>query len=680
MICPRCGRTLPDGTAICPECGMVLATRPDEDASASETALMPALGAHAAHRPAHAAPSPESEPEGARAEVAPDEAPADHAEPADEDSDATVLLDEPVPGAPAEDEATPSTDGDAADPTQAGAADATAVAPRPDGSADGRGDQDGPLYVATYGQFRAEDPGETQYMTVPFISDIGVVSTEGDEDDDDDQPLRGGHFAVPDTLAESAPLEGGLPQEHYTNRRRDRRRRLVYWLVGLVIVGVVAGIAWYTWDQELWGGTRVPDVVGLTLGEAESALKVKGLSYTVEEMPSDDGFNTVVSTDPAAGRRCLEGESVTINVAVPRTVPNVIGLKEDVARQQLEDAGATNVKVTYENSSAEEGTVLSVDPDVGEQFLSSDTVTLVVAQPYQVPKVVGLTRQEATEAIEDAGLVAEVTFEESDTDDDVVLSSSPAEGTVVEKGSTVTITLPLVYPDSPSDLAGYYRLSSEQVSEWLGSQGFSLRQGGTYQGSGDAYTVWDGPSGDRIYFTDVPESVVGPSGYTDTLSQGLAWNSIRYQCAGSSVGATQVSEANAIDLARQCGFTSTVLNSCTSQTMVTPYSLNPDAFDIACVQGESDGYVWVVLLYRARAVTSTVVTPSTSTVQTQNEDGSFIEQKVETNTTTTTTTREDSQTTGIVAYMPTATASVSGLSQYGGSFANYFAYANTYSS
>lgn len=735
MFCPRCGRELPDGTPICPDCGMVLTGRPvgsaspdaagdvpgqsappdaadvtvfvrpddmarvaaDDGLAGSDATDVPAedplaepsapvsAGAHFAADPAFDQEGPsQGEPAEASlpesSETSGEEGPAGPAGTADAKGG-----EPPTPGpevaesAPeASQEETVAAPAPAARPQGASPAPASAGQPQPTSPASGA---DGPLYVSTYGQFRAEDPGETQYMTVPFIGDIGVVSPNGADGDADDPGAyaSAGHFAVPDSLAQSAPIEGGVPEEHYIQQRRERRRRAAYVIVGLVVVAVLGFIGWYTWDQELWGGKRVPGVVGLSLTEAESALTVKGLSYTVEEVPSDDGFDTVVTSDPAGGERCLEGESVTLGVAVHRTIPNVVGLRLETAQQQLQEAGATNVSVEYENSSAEEGTVLSVTPEVGSQFVSSDAVTLTVARPFEVPDVVGLSEDDARSAIEGAGLVCEVSYVESDAEEGKVLSVSPEAGTVVEKGSTVTISLPIAYPSSPSELAAYYRITPQQVSGYLTGQGFTLHQGGTYSDTGDAYAVWDGPDGDRIYFTDQPESYMGPAGTADELAQGLSWDSIRYLPASSQVGDLEVTKENAEALARSCGLSGSVLDSCTSTDITTPYSLNSDAFDIACIQGESDGYVWVVLLYRANSVTSTQVVPATTTTQTTNEDGTVTQQTVETSTTTTTTTRADTQTTAVVAYLPTTSAQVAGLEQFGGSFCDYFAYANTYS-
>ena len=83
-------------------------------------------------------------------------------------------------------------------------------------------------------------------------------------------------------------------------------------------------------------------------------------------------------------------------------VPQVVGQDKDAARQALLDAGAQNVVFAYVNSDAPDGTVVAVDPAEGSPFVSADTITLSVAEPYVVPEVMGLSADAARAAVEKA--------------------------------------------------------------------------------------------------------------------------------------------------------------------------------------------------------------------------------------------------------------------------------------
>jgi eukaryotic-like serine/threonine-protein kinase len=62
---------------------------------------------------------------------------------------------------------------------------------------------------------------------------------------------------------------------------------------------------------------RVPDVVGLTVDEASTALLTRGLTPRPRLVDSPQEENTVVAQSPAAGTRVESGSSVRLDVARP---------------------------------------------------------------------------------------------------------------------------------------------------------------------------------------------------------------------------------------------------------------------------------------------------------------------------------------------------------------------------
>ncbi|MTE24402.1 Stk1 family PASTA domain-containing Ser/Thr kinase [Microbacterium sp. ZXX196] len=120
------------------------------------------------------------------------------------------------------------------------------------------------------------------------------------------------------------------------------------------------------------------------------------------------------SGDPyACGDGCSahEGDAIAFTVSAG-AVPDVENVTVAEARDRLEDVGLVVADATEQRYSdaIEEGRVIAlVDP--GEQALSpGDTVTLIESlgpEPFPVPDVVGLTRDEAIAALENAGFVAD---------------------------------------------------------------------------------------------------------------------------------------------------------------------------------------------------------------------------------------------------------------------------------
>ena len=486
--------------------------------------------------------------------------------------------------------------------------------------------------------------------------------------------------SVPVTYANVTPITGGVPAEHYLSRRRRRRRKIASAIVLLIFLAAAAGFAWYTWDQEMWGGKRVPAIVGLTEEAARSSLTVKGLKAEVEPVPADAGIGIVLESEPAEGQRCATDTPVVLKIAADRHVPEVVGTMVDDARAALTEEGAANIVLSYANSEAAEGTVLSVDPPAGTVFLSNDPIVLTIAQPYTVPTVIGMSLSDAEDAVRAAGLTPQVEYYNSWATRDTIIDVSPASGTRVNANDTVTLYAPIPYPATVYELGYYFRLTPEQVSAYLNYLNYTLEQGGTYS-TGEGYERWQGASGDLISFTNEPESGSGPAGTKDVFAEGTQWTSVRYQCAkGSAAAKLEVSAENAQAIAKACGLGGEQTDSCDQTNIVTPYAINRDAFDFVCIQGSWGDYVWVVLLSRAKSVTNTIVTPRTDVTTETGEDGTVTTHTTTTYDEVTTTTAAATESTAIVALMPKETTYVSGLTSYGNSFCDYFAYANLYSS
>ena len=132
----------------------------------------------------------------------------------------------------------------------------------------------------------------------------------------------------------------------------------------------------------------------------------------------------------------------------PRTVPDLAGLAEPAARAAITAAGLTVGAVTDVNVSvaAENDLVQTQTPDAGAMRAHGDAVSFTlgnyVAAQVAVPDVSGLLQAAARTAIENAGLVVNFIDEDqtSGTDDEVI-SQTPAAGTMVDSGSTVTVTV-----------------------------------------------------------------------------------------------------------------------------------------------------------------------------------------------------------------------------------------------
>lgn len=355
----------------------------------------------------------------------------------------------------------------------------------------------------------------------------------------------------------------------------ERKRRLPRWAVALIVVVLLAcagGVAYYTYDQELWGGKTIPRVVGLTQEEATRALESLGFAVSVEPVAADDGFGVVLACSPSEGQRVDPADGATISVASQRTIPQIVGMDVESAHQALLDAGAENVTLSYQNSDQPAGTVLAVSPEEGSAFVSSDPITVTVARAFTVPTLEGMSLSDAQAQLEAGGLTSSVIYVESDAEKSTVVSLDPPAGTEVAAGATITLAVATPMPSEPYDLMGYLEAAPQALSAYLADAGYALDYGEIYASGGNAHVAYTGASGDLIQITNEPETAHYAGGsQADVLARGAGVGGVRYAFSAETLpegGATE-SESGIRAVMEACGLEG-LLDTCTESDIVAP--------------------------------------------------------------------------------------------------------------
>ena len=212
---------------------------------------------------------------------------------------------------------------------------------------------------------------------------------------------------------------------------------------------------------------EVPNVVGLNEDNATTKLEKLNLVVNVKtttcNKKTDDG--KVKSQNPAAGKKVSEGSTVEIVVYKFSgiTVPNVVGLDHDTAYQKIIDKGLY-VKVIYEKTTnkSDDGKVKSQNPTAGTVVEIESQVTITVythepPPPVVVPDLVGLTKNEAIQALKNKGLSFGNVSEEKGlkaNQDGKIQKQNPAAGASVEQGTAVDFTVYVFVGTEVPDLYG----------------------------------------------------------------------------------------------------------------------------------------------------------------------------------------------------------------------------------
>jgi beta-lactam-binding protein with PASTA domain len=200
---------------------------------------------------------------------------------------------------------------------------------------------------------------------------------------------------------------------------------------------------------------NVPDVVGMTLANAENAITSAGLTvgYVFNLISSTVPVGCIIGQDPAAGASVAPGTAMLLSVSTgPQTViiPNVVGMTQANAGSALASAGLVTGTITQTNSSTvASGNVISQSPAAGVSSTAGTPVNLTVSlgpAPVvinTVPDVVGMTQANAENAITSAGLTVGYVFYLSSSTVPVgcVIGQYPAAGAPVDQGAAILISV-----------------------------------------------------------------------------------------------------------------------------------------------------------------------------------------------------------------------------------------------
>ncbi|HZU74116.1 MAG TPA: Stk1 family PASTA domain-containing Ser/Thr kinase [Acidimicrobiales bacterium] len=126
----------------------------------------------------------------------------------------------------------------------------------------------------------------------------------------------------------------------------------------------------------------VPNVVGQNVNQASNTLQNAGFHVSVVNQPDSSPSGTVLSQTPSAGQSAPQGSTVTLTVSSgPNqvSVPDVTGLSEAQASNELGQAGFRVSVINQPDNSQPQGTVIAQNPPGGSQAPQGSTVTIAVS-------------------------------------------------------------------------------------------------------------------------------------------------------------------------------------------------------------------------------------------------------------------------------------------------------------
>lgn len=182
------------------------------------------------------------------------------------------------------------------------------------------------------------------------------------------------------------------------------------WLVGLVYTGALAVLVliggFVYWNLTKPKALEVPNIVGMTVGEASGVLRGQGLTMHIAQRVASDQFgeDTVIDSNPRARQQVKQGSRVTVTVSLGKSfleTPDIRGMTVSEAKELLRAAG---LRLDEPPSEAR-----SPDVPVGQIVSQTPEPRARVARGTRIQAVVSTGRERA----ERRPVVRESTYEVS---------------------------------------------------------------------------------------------------------------------------------------------------------------------------------------------------------------------------------------------------------------------------
>ena len=198
----------------------------------------------------------------------------------------------------------------------------------------------------------------------------------------------------------------------------------------------------------------VPPIQGLSVESATQLLAPLGLQLVIFEVRNDPlvPLNQIITQDPLANEQVRSGSPISVVVSGGTggsNIPNIEGQVSSAAEQLLKSSPYNFVvTITAEPSTTvEKGRAIRTDPVIGTPLPAGSPIALIVSSgspTVVVPDVTGKTEGEAQTAINAAGLITEIKYQNvpaGDANDGRVISQSREAQSAVAPGTKVTLVI-----------------------------------------------------------------------------------------------------------------------------------------------------------------------------------------------------------------------------------------------
>ena len=335
---------------------------------------------------------------------------------------------------------------------------------------------------------------DTVIMTDKDLDDIRNGSD--DEDYDTDEYDTDAMYGNDDSDEDYENYESGRGADEVNPHMHKIMKILTIVVVAIIVlilvftVGKAAGVfksfggITTQEEEDKSGKVTVPDVRGMSEENARALLNKKRLGIHVVTRKESKKYKAgkISKQTPEAGEKVSKHTKVEVVVSSglvgsKKAIPDVSGMSETEAQNELEDAGFKVTSSFQYDDSVESGKVISTTPEVGTKAEKGSTVTMLVSQGSNkktVPDVRGMADATAQSTIKSYGFnVGTVTYDYSDSvEKGMVISQTVEPGTKASAGTSISITVSNgPKPEEKIEVQSFVGQQESALKSWASSKG-----------------------------------------------------------------------------------------------------------------------------------------------------------------------------------------------------------------
>lgn len=268
-----------------------------------------------------------------------------------------------------------------------------------------------------------EEEATRYFKPVSEPDDDDYDDDDEDYDDDDEEEEERRSYVVPILAAVSVAVV----------------------IIAAIVIAIVVGkISDNNAGDDL---VQVPNFVNMSISDARDQYGSIFQFQTKDEYNSDYAEGVIFKQGTDVGANARKGDTIILTVskgARMQPVPDVSNLPYDDAVAELKKYGFETVKFTSLSDDVLKGYVIKTEPAANAKAPYGSTVNVIVCDgeivnQVPVPKVIGLTEEDAIKALSEYKLAYERYDVNTLEDKGKVVTQSIAEGTYVEKETVVKI-------------------------------------------------------------------------------------------------------------------------------------------------------------------------------------------------------------------------------------------------